>query len=113
MSVAVLTQAARNTDPVTSHLALEQMNKSGKRVSQQKIVLNIVNIFPGWTAAEYARKLQQSGIDMDHIAVQRRLSDLCGVSVQKGARTKCTVKRSSMVTWLPKESITDTPKEAV
>jgi hypothetical protein len=104
--ISVRTQAARNTDPVTSHMAIEAMNESGARIAQQKIILNIVTIFPGWTAAEYARKLQQSGIDLDHVQVQRRLSDLCGVSIKKGSITKCTVKGSKMVTWLPiKESI--------
>lgn len=103
--ISVRTQAARNTDPVTSHMAIEAMNESGVRIAQQKIILNIVRVFPGWTAAEYARKLQQSGIALDHVQVQRRLSDLCGITIKKGCVTKCTVKGSKMVTWLPiKES---------
>jgi len=97
----IQTPAARNTDPVTSHLAIEQMNKSGNRVTQQDLVRNIVEDMPGKTAAEYAQELQKRGHDLEHVQVQRRLSDLDFLAVEKGERRKCSVKGSKMVTWRP------------
>ena len=40
-------------------------------------------------------------IHMDHVTVQRRLSDLNEIKIFKGDARKCVVKQRNMTTWFP------------
>lgn len=96
----IQTQGARNTDPITSHLAIEALTSSGVRFRHQDLVRDIVQTLPGKTAAEYAAELQNLGHSLDHHQVQRRLSELDQSAVKKSDRRKCSVKGTSMCTWV-------------
>lgn len=98
----IQTPASRATDPATSYEAELFMNESGHRKTHQIMVQNMVEAKPGLTAAEIADEFQQMGfIHMDHVTVQRRLSDLNEIKIFKGDARKCVVKQRNMTTWFP------------
>ena len=103
--ITVLTPASRATDPETSHIAEEIMNRCGKRAHQQRIIIQYLAVHPDSTAAELANAIPND--KLDHAAVQRRLSDLCGIAVEKTGRRACRVKGTLMTTWNVKESAND------
>ena len=91
------TPASRNSDPITSHLAEEEINTTGTRASQQESVLKMVQLYPCSTSMELART---SGIDRYIIA--RRLPELASVElIVRGAPRKCVVSKRKAVTWSP------------
>jgi len=98
MSTEPLTQtpAARRTDPVSSHLAAEAMDASGRRASQQHRVLRAVRRYPGRTSAELAEL-----IGMDRYAVARRLPELEPRHVEKGPIRICEARGTRATTWWP------------
>lgn len=105
------TPAARNTDPETSHKAVEAILESGLRATNQQKVLEAVRRLPGLTYVELAK---QCGLEKHE--VMKRLNDLKGgiVMLKSGSieRPRLVVKgeaRSyfdgrqtrSCVTWWP------------
>lgn len=91
----IITPASHLNDPDTSFMAEEIMNKSGKRKSQQIMVLTLVKIFGGKTTAEIAK---ESGEDRAMIA--RRMSELVTANlVYKGIKVTCKVNNSTAYTW--------------
>lgn len=93
----IQTPAARNTDPATSHLAAQAITKSGLRHSHNKLCLKAVQDNPGVSSARIA---QIAGIDRHQAA--RRLSDIAGISVEKGEPARCDLCRGQLcVTWWP------------
>jgi len=88
--------ASRNTDPLSSHLAEDEVNTSGARKRQQDIVLDLVKQWPGSTSAELAHK---SGYDRTMVA--RRLPELAGLYIRRGELDRCNVTDKRCVTWWP------------
>jgi len=95
----VQTPATKRNDPDTSYQAEQRMNKSGKRASQQRLVSELVEQFPGCTSAELARKAWQTGVDLDRPTLARRLPEVC----IKGVSVKCRINKTMAVTWYPKD----------
>ena len=94
-----LTAAARNTDPITSHIAGNEHTASGKRVHHIDIVIDAVIAHPGKTSAELAPICR-----LERHEVARRTSDAerCG-AIRKGQIRKCNTSGRSAVTWWPAE----------
>ena len=86
---------ARATDPDTSHLAGEEMERSGKAQTQREIVLEAVGYFVPLTSAEIAKCSE-----LDRFQVARRLPELeyAGL-VRRLPKRQCNVCRSQSVTW--------------
>jgi len=97
----IQTQAARSTDPETSHMAAEEVTKSGKRETHIKILTDVVNDNPGMTSKEIAFMLQDKYPELDRHEVARRLADAKGCSLQQGTVRKCRLAKRMCVTWWP------------
>lgn len=78
------TQAARNTDPVTSHLAAELFTSSGKRLSHNMRILRAVIDKPGMTAGEIAE-----ATGLSQIQVSRRMADFKNIKIKEGPQRHC------------------------
>ena len=87
----------RFTDPVTSHLAVEQIAKSGALAAQRQVCLRAVHDEPGLTAAEILAK-----VECERHVPSRRLPDLrkAGLVVSNRPRI-CRVTGSTSLTWWP------------
>lgn len=94
MNMNIQTQAARNTDPATSHMAAEEITRNGTRQTQIELVVGMVQGNPGKTSAELA---DITGHDRYMIA--RRLADAEGIHVKKGEARKCEQSKRQAVTW--------------
>lgn len=87
---------ARRTDPDTSRQAIRQLERSGRRRTQDELVLKAVRDRPDRTAAELAEVI---GI-LDHVQTQRCLSRLKNVGVVRmGAKRRSSTNGAMMVTW--------------
>ena len=102
------TQAARNTDPVTSHIAAEAITKSGRRNTDAQKVLAFVIRHEGdenypMTGAEIAKGLSYDYPyeDWPREKAMKRLGDLKGIKVQHSERRGCTALKNASVcvTW--------------
>ena len=91
----IKTPVSRLSDPVSPHIAEEGHNK-GKRYTNQQTVFAFVKRAKGRTAAELGFL---SGLGQHETS--RRLADLTGIYVRKGARRKCRVNGTPMITWYP------------
>lgn len=91
----IQTPAARNTDPQSSHIAAENITKSGRRVGQQAQVAQLVRLSPGSTSAELSRKTKK----LDRYQIARRLPELKGV--RKGVPRHCGISKQLCETWWP------------
>ena len=95
MESLMTTPAARNTDPVSSHLAAEEVTVKGTRGRQQRVVLWAVAANPGRTSRELA-----SICDLDRYQVARRLPELENAGLlEKGPMRRCSAGRREAVTW--------------
>jgi len=91
------TPIARNTDPVSSHLAAAEITSKGIRGSQRGKVLDMVFSRPGMTSRELAYLF-----DMDRYIVARRLPELEAYGrVYKGPIVRCAVGKRKAVSWWP------------
>jgi len=90
----IQTPAAKNTDPITSHMAVDEVNGSGKRITNQQIVLDALRLMNGSTGAEIAK---ESGLEVHE--VRRRLNDLAGLFASQGSHRKCKVANRVVQTW--------------
>lgn len=91
----VATPAARNSDPVTSHLAAEEITASGVRFSQQRQVADAVRRHPGHTSQELA---ELTGLERYMLA--RRLSECeTAGTVKRGEPKRCSVTGRQALTW--------------
>lgn len=88
---------ARTTDPVTSHLAAEQVTASGVAKAQRELCLAAVKELPGSTSAELA-----AAIDCERHIPARRLPELRDKGlVKNGAIRVCRITGSQCLTWWP------------
>ena len=92
----IQTPASHLNDPETSYIAEGNINKSGKRFSHQKRIVDYVKRYPGHTAGEigFATGLGQ-------IECSRRLSELNQVTVYRSNKRRCTIKGTLMMVWHP------------
>lgn len=96
-SVPGWTKASRNTDPLSSHLAEDDVTRSGERQRQCDMVLAVVTANPGMTSKELTRYAPPS---TDRYTFSRRLPDLEKKGlVQRGEMRKCSVGGKLSVTW--------------
>lgn len=97
---AVETPAARSTDPESSHMAADDITRSGKRAHQQHQAVAAVRAKPGMTSFELAL-----ATGLDRFMLARRLPDcVTAGSVVKGTPKKCTVTGKMALTWwIPSE----------
>lgn len=94
---AVETPAARVTDPITSHLAAEDVTRSGKRVHQQRQAVAAVRAKPGMTSFELSL-----ACGLDRYMLGRRLPEAeKGGAVSKGDARACKITGRLAVTWWP------------
>lgn len=89
------TPRARETDPITSHEAGDQIKASGALGQQQRAVLAAVQRWPGLTSLELAARMQR-----DRWMVARRLPELSPIHVRKGTEFR-TVNGRRHCTWWP------------
>lgn len=87
--------AARNTDPITSHIAAEVNVMSGRRKAQQALTVAAVLAYPGSTSRELH---EITGIDRHVLA--RRLPELerRGM-IKRGVSRICKYGIGPAVTW--------------
>ncbi len=83
------------SDPPSSDVAAERLEKSGRRKTQKARVLEALRKRPGCTSAELAY-----GSGLDRVMVARRLPDLAfdGKAIQ-GDEKLCTITRQMCVSW--------------
>lgn len=93
----IASPAARNTDPLSSHIAAEEVTVSGKRAFQQQTTAAAVKRYPGKTSRELSVLLK-----LDRHMLGRRLSE-CEEEglVRRGAMRKCGVSKKLATTWFP------------
>lgn len=93
----LLTARARKSDPITSHLAAEQIEESGDAESHRRILLAAVRQWPGKTCGELA-----------HLVLMRR--EPCGKRlpelrraglVRNGPERICSEQGTRQMTWEP------------
>lgn len=102
LRIDVRTPAARATDPVTSHMAAENLTQSGVRCKQQAEVLSAIWCNEGCTAHELAKRT-----GLDYYKIMRRGAELRLAGVVKENRfdkRRCTVSGRMALTWWPKEN---------
>ncbi len=93
----IQTPAARNSDPATSHDAADHINATGKRKAQQSIAAKAVEMYPGLTSLELARKAR-----CDRYMLARRLPECETASaVLRGPARTCSISLRQAVTWYP------------
>jgi hypothetical protein len=87
---------ARNTDPISSHMAAREITLSGARGKQQRLALRVVIEHPGMTSRELAALCS-----LDRYQMARRLPELeeAGL-VAKGPVRQCKAGGRPAVTWL-------------
>jgi hypothetical protein len=93
----VETPAARNSDPITSHLAAEEITRSGLRGNQQRQCAEAVKQFPGHTCRELAALSR-----IPNEVLHKRLKECvtAGAIYHSAEPRECTVtRRKAMVYW--------------
>ena len=87
---------ARNTDPISSHMAAQALTLSGARGRQQRIALRAVIEHPGMTSRELAALCS-----LDRYQMARRLPELEEAElVAKGPVRQCQAGGRPSVVWL-------------
>jgi hypothetical protein len=100
-------QIAREDDPISSHLAADEVTQSGARLRQLVAVLILVCKHPGKTSLELA----QYGLDRYIIA--RRLPELeRSGAVERGGFTLCSVGGRTAIKWMPSAEAVATVEDA-
>lgn len=114
---AIETPAARTTDPETSHEAAEGITASGVRSEQQIAVLRLVELYPGKTAGEIAKKAMARSLPWAsgplcalptdevrlYFTIQRRVSELEPQFVRRGEARVCSARGTKQTTLWPVE----------
>lgn len=98
-----LSPASRLTDPITSHLAEQRINK-GARQSQNLVLKKLVSMYVGYTARELAELCKHLPKEMylTHEQIHKRLAS---VAKKGDYYRKCEVTGIEAFTWYPKEDV--------
>ena len=92
------TAAARQSDPVTSVMAADRAEQSGRAADQRSVVFEFVRRCPGRTSREIA-----AALGMQRQAPARRLPELAKDNrVKRGDKRACRIAGTLAVTWWPK-----------
>lgn len=91
----VQTQCYRNSDPVTSALAADHVNKTGLRSHQQRQAAAAVKVYPGHTSAEIAHF---TGLCRFMLARRLGEAELAG-AVRRGDKRQCAVSHLMAIVW--------------
>lgn len=87
--------AARNTDPISSHIAAEDIAMSGLQAAQQALTATAVCNYPGLTSLELSEKST-----LDRYILARRLSECERKGlVKRGDIKRCSVSGRPAVSW--------------
>lgn len=86
-----LPPASRNSDPISSYTAEDNVNQSGARLTQAELVLSIVRAHPGRTSKELALFCK-----LDRHQIARRLPDL-----QESGLVFSMSRNGNELTWHP------------
>lgn len=103
MQTNIQTQAARNSDPISSHMAADEVTTTGKRQTHIRILSEIVANNPGMTSAEIAFMVSDKHPDLNRHEVARRLADGKGGALRQGVSRKCRRSNRMCITWWPTE----------
>jgi hypothetical protein len=88
---------ARKTDPISSHLAADELERSGRLNVQQALALAAVRKCPGRSSRELGRLSP-----LDRYQLARRLPELETLGlVKRGMVRECGVSRRLALTWWP------------
>jgi len=90
----------RNSDDVTSRLAIDQVTQSGKRLEVNNKILRFLRQHPGrsFTYRELGRLIGHDAVDC-----MRRLNDLRHDGlVEKRGRRECSINGNLMTCWAAK-----------
>jgi len=88
-------RATRRSHPVTSHVAEDEITKSGKREKHCQIILKALRLHNGSTSAELARFTS-----LTKEQVHKRMNDLVEHNlIEHGDKRVCDVKGSLCITW--------------
>ncbi len=81
----VLTPAARNSDPISSHRAAEAMDRVGSRKNHQRRIVHLMALHyreAGYTSAELAHLIAElypeEAESLNRHEVARRMPEVCG-----------------------------------
>jgi DNA-binding transcriptional ArsR family regulator len=86
---------ARNTDPVTSHIAAATVERTGVASTQRAQILHYVAHHPDLTASEIAE-----GLGIERIIPGKRLPELRDAGyLVNGAERTCRVRGTKCMTW--------------
>ncbi len=86
---------ARSSDPLSSHLAAEEIAVSGTQAAQQALTVTAVLSYPGSTSRELHDKT-----GLDRHALARRLSECERKGlVKRGVMRTCRSSNRPAVTW--------------
>lgn len=86
---------ARNSDPMTSHLAADAVERKGNAATQRTLCLAEVRRMPGQTAAEIA-----AALGLERHVPSRRLPELREAGlVRNGDARRCDVQGTMALTW--------------
>jgi hypothetical protein len=88
---------ARNTDPISSHLAAHDIIASGTRTAHHRLISKAVVANPGCTAAELAQH-----VGLSHVQTSRRMKECEGIGwISRGDLRTCKVGGRLAGTWWP------------
>ena len=90
---------ARDSDPISSHEAGDELTQSGRRKAQMERILFALRSHPGSTTHELKKGLP----GLDEVKICKRLNDLkeSGLAEKTGIRL-CRVSRRRIQTWRAK-----------
>lgn len=100
----VQTPIARDLDPVSSHLAADELQRSGRRRTQRMMVLGMIQHLPGSTAGEIAKSYAMDAVHQERLfyMIERRVSELVLAKVvRRGDVRRCKVRGNPAVTLWP------------
>lgn len=90
------TPASRGSDPITSYLAEQHVNKSGLRSRQQRQAAAAVKCYPGRTSLELS---EITGLSRFLLA--RRLGEVeIAGAVRRGKPRRCAISHMVSIVWL-------------
>lgn len=100
----VQTPIVRDRDPISSHVAADYMQRSGKRRTQRMMVLGMIQHLPGSTAGEIAKAYAMDAQHQERLfyMIERRVSELVlARAIRRGDVRRCTVRNNPAVTLWP------------
>lgn len=89
---------ARTTDPDSSHRAADRLERSGELTRQARIVLALLECFPGLSSKQLAEASRGTESVLDRYQVARRLPDL-----ERAGYARRSKEQDGDARWFPIE----------